>query len=269
VQAFNAELSRRGSTNKRAVLDSLVRRELLLAEAQRTGFDRSPEVRQAWRSFVIDRFAEQHRKQIEELAPPTPAEVEAFYQTHLARYSTPERLHLALIYLRQPSVMEPNRKEELVQRANAARQAAIADSTTTPDFGALAGKYSDHRPSLSTGGDIGWVTSTGSNGAWPSEVMAGIQALHQVGDISPVIATAQGLYLVKLIERTSGETSPLEKVRDRVQFQLAREQADNAETGFYSKLERSYPVEINTARFDEIRPAANFAASAPPRLPAR
>ncbi|MEI9961483.1 MAG: hypothetical protein WDM76_10260 [Limisphaerales bacterium] len=83
---FLAELNRRGMTDKNQILETLVRRELLFAEAQKTGFDKSPEMREAWRSFLINRFAEKQQKRLEELPSLSADELEAYYQTHLDRF---------------------------------------------------------------------------------------------------------------------------------------------------------------------------------------
>ena len=125
---FESELNRQRGADKHAVLDRLVRRELLLAEAQRTGFAESPEIQEAWRNFVINRFAEKMQSQMEELPAPTIEELQACYQARIDLYNVPERVHIALIQLRLSPSVGAERKEALTARATALRDQAVAQA---------------------------------------------------------------------------------------------------------------------------------------------
>lgn len=267
LQRFEAELRRHGMADKQEVLQLLVRRELLFAEAQRIGFDQRTDVQEAWHDFVINRFAESKRKGLEEPAPPTPDEVEAYYHSHLDRYRTPERLQAALIYLRELPNASLERQAALIERANKVRAEAVAQASKTPDFGPLAAQYSDHRPSRNAGGDAGWFSLSGPSGAWPEQVLAGIRSLRDVGEVSPPVVAPNGVYLVKLITRQASTALPLEKVRERVQYEITRAHADRAEAEFYAQLKSAYPVRINAQLFEDIPSPATVAASRPPGLP--
>lgn len=265
---FEVELNRQGTTDKQAVLDRLVRRELILAEAERTGFSQTPEMQEAWRSFVVNRFIESQRQRVDGLTAPTAAEVEAYYAAHADAFTKPERRQVALIYLRE-SGLDPEAKETLTRKANAIREEALA-ITNNADFGTLAARYSDHRPSRNVGGDVGWIAATGPNAAWPAEVLAGARAMNQAGEISPVIFAGQGCYLLKLITWQPAEVVPLDQVRERATYEFARERARLAEAGYYSQLQSNFPVQINLPRFDEIVVSTRQIADAkPPRLPMR
>lgn len=269
VESFEAELSRRGSADKQAVLDQMVRRELLLAEAQRVGFDKNPEIVEACRNLIVNRFAEKQRSHSEGSPTPTPEELQAYYQAHLDLYNVPERAHIALIYLRQGPFVQPDLKEAMMARATALREQALAAASTSKDFGALAGQNSDHRSSRNNGGDLGWIEKSKLYSAWPSEVAQAMFALQSPGEISPVIQAQDGIYLLKLIERQESNSLPFEQVRNRVQYQFVREREEQAEAEFYAQLKATFPVKINTQRFDEIAPAPVVAKAPPPRMPAR
>lgn len=267
LERLQAELQRHGTPDKQDVLRLLVRRELLYAEAQRVGFDQRKDVQEAWHEFIIDRFADAQRKGLEEQPPPSAADVEAFYRDHLDQFRTPERLHAALIYFRELPNASPERHAALVALANDVRAETLAETTTNSGFGLLAAKYSDHRPSRNAGGDVGWFAMSGPSGAWSQEVLAAIRSLHDIGEVSPPVATSGGIYLVKLMARQPASAIPLEKVRSRVQYEMTRTRADLAETLFYSHLESNHPVRINSELLDKIPSPTAVAASKPPRLP--
>jgi len=268
AEAVEAELARRGGGDKQPVLELLVRRQLLLAEAQRTGFDRSPEMQAAWDSFIVNRFADEQRNRLQTLPKPSEADLRVFYERQVERYTTPERSRIALIYLRQAPGLSLEQQSELKHQADGLREKALADGSAA-DFGSLAMKYSDHRPSRASGGDIGWLNLGSPGGVWPAEVISAMKELHTPGEVSPVVATPQGRYLVKLIELRRRETSPMEKVRERVEYEFSREQATAAEAAYYSNLAITFPVEINTQRLEEVKGPTRLAKSAPPSLPLR
>jgi len=266
---FLAESGRRREADRNKVIEGMVRRELLFAEAQRTGFAKSPEMVEAWRILVVNRFAERQQEHSEALPPPTADELKAYYQVHLDRSNVPDRFHVALIYLRQSPFAQADRKEALLARAETLRQTALAGADDIRDFGALARDNSDHRPSRYKGGDVGWIEKSAVPTGWPVEVSAAMFALRQPGEIGPVIKAQDGVYLVRLIERQESHPSPFEQVRARVEYQFVRERAEKAEAEFYARLQATFPVMINTQRLDEIARTTAVAKATPPPMPAR
>lgn len=266
---FLFESGRRRQADQDKVIDGMVRRELLFAEAQRTGFDKSPEMVEAWRTLVINRFAGRQQGYSEALPPPTADELKAYYEAHLDRFNVPDRVHVALIYLRQDPLAQADRKRALLARAETLRQTALAGAEDIKDFGVLARDNSDHRSSRNKGGDVGWIDKSAVHTGWPTEVTAAIFALRQPGEIRPAIEAPEGIYLVKLIERQASHPSPFEQVRARVEHQFVRERAEKAEAEFYARLRATFPVVINTQRLNEIARTAAVAKATPPPMPAR
>ncbi|MBX3744873.1 MAG: peptidyl-prolyl cis-trans isomerase [Verrucomicrobiae bacterium] len=255
--------------DKAAVLDDLIRRELLHAEARRTAFDERPDILAAWRDFVINRFAEERERTGGALPPPTEAEIEDHYERHLSHYSSPERIRAALILIRQSPLADEERKEALVARLAALRDQAVQQADSAPDFGELARAHSEHRATRHLGGDVGWMTHDTAAGAWPDEVVTALFALRRQGEISPAIRTSEGLFLLKLIARQPSEPLPLADVRERISQQLSRTRALEAEAAFYEGLKRAHPVRIDTNLLAELCQAPPRVAIRPPHLPLR
>jgi len=266
VESFEAELGRRGHADKQAVLDQMVRRELLFAEAKRVGFDKSPEIIEGCRTLIVNRFAEKQRSQSEARPTPTLEELRSYYQAHLDQFTVPRRAHIALIYLRQGPSAHADLNEALQARANTIREQALALAADCPDFGLLAMRNSDHRSSRNNGGDVGWVEKSARPTGWPAEVTEAMLALQHHGEISPVIKAENGCYILKLIERQESNALPFEEVRNRIQYQLVREREEKSEAEYYAQLKTTFPVRINTQRFDEISPAPVVAKAPPPNM---
>lgn len=270
VAQFEAERARHpGTISHEDVLELLIRRELLYSEATATGFLERADTREAWRSFVISRFLEEldaHR--------PSPAvsdeEVAAYYEAHREAYASPERRRLAMIHLPLPAQdkLDENRRATLESEALAVRDKAMASAPAIRDFGEIALKHSAHRPSQHSGGDIGWVTRAQAGRAWPSSVADAAFALKNPGDISPLIASDEGWYLLRLLERQSSQPLPLERVRDRIRHELTRARTLEAEATRYAELRARHGVEVTPGRLAELESNLPSLAHRPPTFPA-
>ncbi len=257
------------AADPQAVLDRLIRRELLFAEATRTGFDQSPEIRTAWRDFVINRFAEQQQTSWEELPPPTEQAIAAFREEHPDRFALPERARVAMIYFTLSPFAAADRAEALAKRVAAVREQALREAGTSPDFGRLALEHSEHRASRHIGGDLGWLTVAAATNQWPAEVAAAMFALRQPGEISPAIRSERGYYLLRLLAYEPKRPEPLEEARDRVAYELVRARSAEAEARFYARARSLHPVQVDTQRLHRLSAAVPVVAAAPPALPAR
>lgn len=269
VEAFLAERDRRGGPGAdAALLERLVRRELLFVAAQEAGFDRSPALQAAWKNLVAQRFEET------QLAGPggetaaDEGELAAFHARHAERYTAPEQVRAAVIQLSLPPPAAAARREEALARAEEIRRAALAATDGEAAFAALAREHSRHAGSRRGGGDLGWLTRMGAAQCLPAEAVARLFAEAAAGTVSPVIPTGEGIFLVQVLGRRPAQIRPLDEVRERVRHDLARAQAAAAEAAFFARLRAGHPVEINTARLAELAPPPAALASRPPRLPA-
>ena len=82
-------------------------------------------------------------------------------------------------------------------------------------FEKLARTYSDDHASALKGGYLGWVDEKGRS----KNVFARIAKL-KAGDVSPVINTAHGQHIVKVIEGPVEHALTYDEVKDRIRFEL-------------------------------------------------
>lgn len=260
VETFQTERARAGSatSDEGALLDRLIRRELLYAEAQRVGFDQSSAVQAAWKNLVIQRFQEELETQAESGPAPIAAEVEAEYTRHPEHYAFPAQVRAALIQL--PAASGPLAAE--------VRTEALRTSTATEDFGSLASR-SIHPSSRRQGGDLGWLTRAQAVLAFPQEVAAALFALSQPGEVSVPVNTTEGVFLLKLIEMRPARAKPLEAVREQIAYELQRRRRAAAEQQIYDRLGAIHPVQTNPQRLAELSDPHPELAARPPRLPSR
>lgn len=273
VEDLGKEAERRGLDRSSAedlsmLLDERIRFELVLAEAQRTGFDQTPELREKWRRFIVGHFLEQQERAAG--ANPDEARMRAWYETHRDRFVTPGRAQVALLSVKVPTKADDQRRAEARARIDEIRAAAEAVAKASRDFGSLAREFSDHQPTRYQGGDLGWLTAEQAKSDWGPELADAMFGLSLAGEISPVIENAGGFHLVKLIDKQEARVASFEEVRESVVLQLQAEERSRSRDTFYADLRARFPVEINHALLPAgPPPAGSGKPDTPPPMPGR
>jgi parvulin-like peptidyl-prolyl isomerase len=255
---------------KEALLEDMIRVEVLAARAREAGYDRDPEViAQVKRLLGARLWQEQIAAQIEALSV-SPAEVQQYYQAHRDAYSTPAQARAAMIFLALPASASDDTQEALAQRAHAVLAEAQAQPASERTFGSLARQYSEDRASKYVGGDMGWVVQGDTQSRWGTVVLEAIFALDQPGTLSPVLATPEGFYLLKLQEKKPSVVRPLAQVEAHIRHQLLTEKKQQHADAVYAALKHKSRITIERALLESLEPsvpAARRGPAQPPALP--
>ena len=276
--AFLAELDRRARNGqsvaspaeREAVLNDLIRLETFFAKAKAAGVDRDSELVQQFKRIVAAKYEDQEWKKQPAPPKPEPGEIELFYNAHKDEFTSPEKIHVAILFVRVPIKSEAEQQQKFQKQAAELRQKALEQSAAQPDFGLLAQENSDDQATRYRGGDCGWITRQNPKYRWDPKVVEALFTLKKTGEISPVIRAAEGFYIGKLIERKSAETAPLAAVRERIERQLIAAEQKRGRSKFETEQRRGLRVEINEALLKTIQAPARFAntnAAAPPAMP--
>lgn len=175
------------------------------------------------------------------------ADIEAFYQEHLERFTTEERVRLAYVVLDGEDLLDDSdvnlSEEELMQRYDAARQRFLtpearqaahilitAASAGSPEeaealageldqrlrdgasFAELAAEYSDDPVSAAQGGDLGWIEP----GDMVEPFEEALYAMEQPGERSGPVETRFGWHLIELGEIRAPQGKSFEEAREEI-----------------------------------------------------
>jgi hypothetical protein len=276
VEALQAELARRfrsgpvhGSPEqvRDAVLDDMVRFEVLFARAAAAGLDRDPDLVQRFRRAVVARFEERSGLTSETNVTPTAEEVANHHRTHADEFREPEKVRLATIFWNVSPKATEEKKAEVRRRAEAVRAEAASTNASAPAFTELVRRHSDDTTTRYTGGDLGWFTRGETNCGFPPELLDAGFALNSPGDLSALVPTADGLYLLQLRERRAATITPLERVRDRIAWQLRKERTQQRERDFYRQQTNGLRLTVYRAVLEQVQVPAAWPESPPPRGP--
>lgn len=256
LQRKLAERSRRNSVpttaaDREAALEELIQFEAMLAEARRAGFHTNAELVASFHRTVVGRFKEQQLAQLRTTAL-TEAEITAFYERHLAQFTTMARLRGAVLLLETPQKATPEKHAEAAGKAAELREQAVRETAGATHFGSLAQRHSVDQATRYSGGDFGLLTTGEIEGRYGAALAKALDALTAPGEISPVVETPLGLGFVKLMERQPETRRPLAQVRDAIARQLAQAKQVQTERDFLAAAKSKVEIRINRPLLDSL-----------------
>lgn len=256
-------MSRGGTKEAQALLEEMIRFEVLYQRALRTGYAQDPQIKVALKRMVVTKFQEDQLAKFG-LPEVNPHEITNYYFNNLHRFSTPEKIRAALIEFKSPRSATVEKRAEVAARAQAVLMEARTNPTTDHTFGLVAQRNSDHQPSRYRGGDIGWMTVGATNTEWPATVLEALFKLTQPGEIGPIIETPTAFYLVKITERQAASVRSFPEVRDGIAYSLRREQEQQQQERIYGEAKQGLSISINQVLLKSI---AAPPEATPPALP--
>jgi len=274
---FKNEIARRPGQfatikEKKALLEEMVRFEMVCVAARRAGYDHDPQILARLKQMMVNKFRQDRFKPGLTELKVTDNELEDYYQRHLIDFATPKMVRAAVIQIRVPDRASKEKKAKLFQRAEAARAEALKLNPSTSSFGGVAIKYSDHQSTRYRGGDTEWLQTGKSNRHWDKEVLKAIFSISEIGKVSPVISTKTGHYIIKLMQiRQSAERS-FAAVENRIRHLVLEHKKMRLEHEFYEELKVDIPVKVYRSMLEVIKgPSAGSEKKrgSPPALPGR
>jgi peptidyl-prolyl cis-trans isomerase C len=273
AQDLQAEGNRRRkaqlpSLSKEELLEVMIEREALIARAVQIGLDRDPEICRSYENLLIGKLKERELQPRLRDVEVSPAEVKE--GKGKTRVPQAPQSRLAILQARTHSRMSSERIAQLSARMNQARELALKLPAGTRNFGDLAVDFSDDQATRYTGGDAGWFQHAPDKYQLPAAVLTAACSLNDAGEITPVIRATNGLYLVRLVERSFAgrmdETADEELARHRLLLQKRKQ----AEAQFLSESISSasvvrFPKALQEFQF--LEPQVAERRTAVPSLP--
>jgi parvulin-like peptidyl-prolyl isomerase len=272
AEAFQTELARRARLvpgrgadpkEKQALLEEMIRQEVLYQKALAAGYDQDPQIVAGLKRMIAARFQED---QLARLGRPkiSPEDIADYYRKNPERFGTPEKVRAALIEIKVARTASSQKRADTAKMADTLLAEARATATPDGTFGLLAQMHSEDQASRYRGGDIGWLTVGDTNLSWDPAVTAAIFKLAQPGELAPVIETPAAFYLVKLVERQPASLRSLEEVKDGIEYLVAREKEQQQQENIHARAKQELSIRINQGLLDSI---ASPVKAPPPAVP--
>ncbi len=132
-----------------------------------------------------------------------------YYEKNRYKFKVPEKIKIRLIYTRNDPT-DPKGKEDAMRRAKEAYEKIKSGE----DFADVAAKYSNAMSRIK-GGDMGFIHK-----GMLDEPIEKVAYSLKKGQMSEIIETPKGCYIVKLEEISPAEQLKFEEVKDRLRKEL-------------------------------------------------
>jgi len=217
-----------------AIQESLKRRKMSLEDLQKALIKEGStyeRYREATRSDMIRMRIIQ--REIRPRVSVTNEEIGLFYQEHRGEYEGKLRVRLQMISLPAPEGGDPLVREAMRFKADTILKRIRAGDP----FEALADE--NVAGPARTGGDIGYVEKGSMNPAI-EEVAFGLKP----GEISDVIETPQGFYIIRALDRRGGGSLTVKATREDVEERLYRDKMEKKYTEWIAEKRQKAHIEI-------------------------
>ncbi len=216
---------------KKEFLDSIVRFEVLAAEARRRGYDQDPEVIRLMKQQMISKFMQKDFDAKLKVEDVPDADVEKYYKNNQDEFNQAEGVRVSQIFT-----------AEKAKADKAYAEAKAAPKTDQKAFRDLVTKYSEDEVSKQMGGDLTFFERTSTS--LPKPVVDAAFALTDIGDVSAAVKTDKGWHVLKLTQRRPAVSRPLTEVKRTIQQRLFRDMRTKAMDDFVADLRKKTKVEI-------------------------
>ncbi len=268
-------------------LDALIERELVLSEfekmggaikaeyvedeinnivRQNFGGDRDKFIVELTKSgMTLKRFRDLQEKmiivqvmkqrQIKELTPPTPAEVDAFYSKNAEKFRDKDYIKMSTItipkYPAGDSAASPESQKKIIEELR-------TKITGGAEFAQMARTYS--QDSRASSGGL-WTGEAGSADFIERSTMdksiAEVAFALKTGGISKVLDIGPSYMLILCEAKRPGTSTPLDKVRPDIEKFIKSERGRGALNGWLASLARKSTIQPDNVRDTFLRHVAN------------
>jgi len=144
--------------------------------------------------------------------------LQLFYKEHPALYTSPEKVNARHILLNWPKDGSGDDKKAITAKA----QNILTELKNGASFAEIAKKESQDSGSAQEGGELGFF----EKGDMIKEFEQAAFALKEPGEISSLVETKYGIHVIQLIEHKNKNVKPFEEVKQIVEEQYRRSQAE-------------------------------------------
>ena len=252
--------------DKQALLDEMIAKKLVLNKAYEMGYHKRADVRREYEYLLMGKVNREFVEKKREMLTLDKLAVNKHYGQHRDDYRIPQKDQFAILFFKKRHKQSSG---NAMVKLNAIKQLADANklSNNAKDgFGEYAISNSEHQVSRYKGGDIGWF-SKGKDVHWENTVLDAGFALKQVGDVSSVVETDKGYYLVRLMEREEAQYRSLASVEDRIRHKLILTQQKAVKDNFNQQLKNSFSISVNNEKLDAVGVENLFAKDTKQTIP--
>jgi peptidyl-prolyl cis-trans isomerase C len=238
----------RSPEGQKALLDTLIRFEVMAKEAKDHGYDKDPDVVRTHKQQMINKLVQNESHSATDQA--SEAALQQYYANHPADFVQSERVRFSQIVIKDRA------------RAKVAASAAAAlPLNDIQGFRALVIRFSEDRVTKAKGGDAG--TFDRSATTLPKVVLDAAFNLTPTSPVSASIETERGFYILQLVAKIPASTRPLSEVRNDIAYRLSGDLAAKRMDAWSTNVHARHAVQIFPDRLKGLDLTADLRQTTP------
>ena len=236
---------------RKELLNEMVDLELLAAEAERRGLGKDAATQEAIRQLLRDALLEEVHKSLPAPAEIPMAEVQRYYDDHIAEFREPERRRVSVI------VLEDEAKAKAVLESLGASATTDAWGRAFFENSITAKNEKQGNLPLDLAGDLGVVgppgQPKGENAKVPAAAREAVFKLSKVGDVfGEVISDGKFFYILRMSGQTKAHDRSLAEADRNIRVAILKQKMIEQEQELEKELRAKYKVEIDEAKLSKI-----------------
>lgn len=156
------------------------------------------------------------QKEVDDKINVTDAQIAKYYQENSARYKKPEEYRARIILVKVPPSSTASQRAEYRKKAEDLLQKILKGAV----FADIAAGHSDDMTRIK-GGDLGVMHA----GQMEEEFEKQIKTM-KIGEVSGVVESLKGFYLVKLDDKKEPRQIPFEEAKEKIKKQLTTQERE-------------------------------------------
>lgn len=243
---------------KEKILEKIIEDQVFYNKAIENGFDKSPQFLLNQRKLLAHEYKKYMQKQVAMATTVSEWDIEAYYNANKNLFTTPAMYRLA-IYFRRYSE----------NKTYAYSLTQIAQSAKALDANKGFGKYaltSDHLKTNRREGKLAWISSATKMAGIPHTVLE-IGRNLDVSDVSEIIDTDKGQYLVRLIDRKDISISSLESESSAIRKKLLEQRKKKMLDDYLEQSKSAYDIVLYKENLQSKKSGSKSHSFGPPGSP--
>jgi len=216
------------------LLNEMIEEQVMYNKAVENGFDQSPEFINNQRKLLAYEYKKFLQKKVAQNTKVTDVDLEIYYDQNQQKYSKPAMKRVAIF----------QQRKDIQKGKLSFKQIKDAATYLNPQQG--FGKYaleSHHKKTANRGGKLSWVSNNSQMAGIPSELFEAADDL-KVGQVSSVINTDAGKFLVRLMAKKEKTVTPLNQIKSSLRQQLLAERKQSLYATFVKQTKQGSKIEI-------------------------
>jgi len=249
---------------KKEFVERLITLDLLAREAVREGHANDPDVVESLKNVLAQKVVKDERENKSPVV--TDEEVQAWYEGHTAEFTRPETWRLSAIFLALPVNDAAKDKAQMAKAEKLLGQAQKLKADDFAGFGQLA-KANSEDNSKAMEGDLRALTAAELSSRYGPEVAQAAASLKSPGDMSGLVHSKNGVYILKLRGHTDTTVASLNDVKAQIRTRLQNEHRNQAYEKFIADLKVKAGVQVDEAALAKVIVDATGRPEGGPAMP--